>query len=514
MVLMKGKNLKLKVKLVDILTGYKVVLLNKSDAMNFGVRPHDRIKVKTAQKDLTAIVNITDSYVEQGEIGITPAIKEIFNSQIGDTVEIVATGMPSSMEYIHKKMAGRSLNQKEIHTIIKDIVDGNLSELEIAAFVLAQQFLGMNTDEIEYLTRSMVETGEKIDFDEPAFDKHSIGGVPGNKVSLLIVPIVAAAGLLIPKTSSKAITSPSGTADTMEVLAPVSFNAEELKGIVKKTRGAIIWGGSLNLAPADDLIIQVEHPLRLDPTSQMIASIIAKKYSVGIDNMVLDIPVGAGTKMETMEEAEKFANLFVEIAKRLKITTYCAFTYAGQPVGHAVGPALEAKEAMEALMGGGPTSLVEKATGLAGLLLELGGVVPENRGQEYAKEILRSGKALKKMQEIIEAQGGDPNIKPEDIPIGEHVARLEAKADGYVTQVNNKSITKIAQAAGAPRDKGAGVVLNHKIGYKVSRGDTLLSIYAERESKLHEATAIATRTVPIIVEGMLLQKYPKFGGKM
>ncbi|MEM3650154.1 MAG: hypothetical protein QW831_05495, partial [Candidatus Jordarchaeaceae archaeon] len=123
--------MKLKVKLVDILTGYKVVLLNKSDAMNFGVRPHDRIKVKTAQKDLTAIVNITDSYVEQGEIGITPAIKEIFNSQIGDTVEIVATGMPSSMEYIHKKMAGRSLNQKEIHTIIKDIVDGNLSELEI-----------------------------------------------------------------------------------------------------------------------------------------------------------------------------------------------------------------------------------------------------------------------------------------------------------------------------------------------------------------------------------------------
>lgn len=503
----------LNVKMVDILTGLKVVILNNNDASNLGVRPHDRIKVKTCKRELTAMVNVTDSYVNQGEIGITPPLKKLFECEVGETMEITTTSMPSSMEYIYKKMKGESLKHEEIHAIIKDIVEGNLSELETASFILSEQFVGMSLDEIEYLTRSMVDTGEKIDFDVPAFDKHSTGGVPGNKVSLLIVPIVAAAGLLIPKTSSKAITSPSGTADTMEVLAPVSFNAEELKELVEKTKGAIIWGGSLNMAPADDLIIQIEHPLRIDPTSQMIASIIAKKISVGIDNMVLDIPVGAGTKMETMEDAEKFANAFIEIAKRLKIVTYCAVTYGGQPVGHAIGPALEAKEALEALMGGGPTSLIEKSTGLTGSLLELGGVAPENKGQEYAKEILRSGKALKKMREIIEAQGGNPNVKPEDIPIGEHVASLEAKADGYVTFVDNKSITKIAQAAGAPLDKGAGVVLNYKRGYAVSRGEKLLSIYAEKESRLHEATALATRTMPIIVEGMLLQKFPKFGGK-
>lgn len=499
--------------MVDILTDLKVVLLNNKDALSLGVKPHDRIKVKTRKKELTVMVNITNSYVNQGEIGITPPLKNLFECNIGEKVEVKVTGIPSSMEYIHKKMKGERLNYNEIYAIIEDIVEGNLSELEIAAFVLSQQFVGMSIDEIEYLTRAMVETGEKIDFDEPAFDKHSIGGVPGNKVSLLIVPIVAAAGLLIPKTSSKAITSPSGTADTMEVLAPVSFNTEEFKEIVKKVRGAIIWGGSLNMAPADDLIIHVEHPLRIDPVSQMIASIIAKKISVGIDNMVLDIPVGAGTKMESIEEAERFASMIVEIGKRLKVSTYCAFTYAGQPVGHAVGPALEAREALEALMGGGPTSLIEKATGLAGFLLELGGVAPENKGQDYAKEILRSGKALKKMREIIEAQGGNPNVKLEDIPVGEHVASLEAKADGYVTQVDNKSITKIALAAGAPRDKGAGVVLNYKIGYKVSRGDKLLTIYAEKESKLHEATALATKTMPIIVEGMLLQRFPRFGGK-
>ncbi len=506
--------MKFKVKLVDITTGKKAVLLNQNDALNLGVRPYDRIKVKTSKKELTAIVNITNSYVNQGEIGVTPQLKNFFNISSGETMEIATTSIPSSMEYIHKKIRGESLNYKEIHAIIEDIVEGNLSELEIAAFVLSQQFVGMNMDEIEHLTRSMVETGEKIDFDEPAFDKHSTGGVPGNKVSLLIVPIVAAAGLLIPKTSSKAITSPSGTADTMEVLAPVNFKADELQELVKKTRGVIVWGGALNLAPADDLIIQVEHPLCLDPVSQMIASIIAKKCSVGVDNMVLDIPVGEGTKMESRDDAERFAKLFVDISKRLKITSYCGITYGGQPVGHAVGPALEAKEALEALMGGGPTSLIEKSTSLAGFLLELGGVAAESKGQDYAKEVLRSGKALEKMREIIEAQGGNPHVKPEDIPIGEHVASIEAIADGYVTQVDNKSITKIAQTAGAPRDKGAGVILNHKIGYKVSRGDKLLKIYAEKESKLREATALATKTLPIIVEGMLLERLPKRGGKI
>ncbi len=511
---MKGTTLNLKVKLVDIFTGGKAVLLNQDDAMSLGVRPHDRVKVKALKKELTAIVNITRSYVDQGEIGITPPIKNFFNCSSGETLEVTTTSIPLSMEYIHKKMRGETLNYEQIHEIVQDIVDGELSEIEIAAFVLAQQFVGMSMDETEYLTRSMVETGEKIDFDEPAFDKHSAGGVPGNKVSLLIVPIVAASGLLIPKTSSKAITSPSGTADTMEVLAPVSFGADELQEIVKKTRGVLVWGGALNLAPADDLIIQVEHPLRIDPVSQMIASIIAKKCSVGIDNLVLDIPVGEGTKMKTMEEAERFANVFVEIGKRLGIVTYCGITYGGQPVGHAVGPALEAKEALEALMGGGPTSLVEKSTALAGFLLELGGVAPRNKGQDYAKETLRSGKALKKMREIIEAQGGDPNVRPEDIPIGDHVAGIEANADGYVTHVDNRIITEIARAAGAPRDKGAGVVLNYKIGYKVSRGDRLMNIYAERESKLREAMAIATRNTPIIVEGMLLQRYPKYGGRV
>jgi len=242
----------------------------------------------------------------------------------------------------------------------------------------------------------------------------------------------------------------------------------------------------------------------------MIASILAKKLAVGADCIVIDIPVGKGAKVETMEEARRLAQTFVELGNRFKARIECGITYGGQPVGHAVGPALEAKEALMALHGKGPASLIEKSTALAGILLEMGGVAPRGQGKEVAKEILFSGKALEKMREIIEAQGGDPNVKPEDIPIGPHQIQIKAPCDGFVTNVDNTAITAIARAAGAPAEKGAGVVLRWKRGYKVRKGDVILEIYAERESKLTQAYNVAVKTTPITIEGMLLQRVPEY----
>ncbi len=238
---------------------------------------------------------------------------------------------------------------------------------------MEEEFHGMSMDEVEYLTRAMVETGITIDFARPCYDKHSIGGVPGNKVTLLIVPIVAAAGLLIPKTSSRAITSPSGTADTMNVLANIEFTASELKEMALKAGGTIVCGGKVGLAPADDILIRVEYPLCIDPRGQMRASIMAKKLAVGADFIVIDIPVGLGAKVETTEDARKLAQSFMELGDRLKVRVQCGITYGGQPVGHTIGPALEAREALLALQGKGPASLIEKSTALTGMLLEVGG---------------------------------------------------------------------------------------------------------------------------------------------
>jgi len=499
------------VKTTEILFEDRIVFLNKEDAIKLEFKEGDKIIVSNPIEGyrLIATLIVADDLVEPGYIMIPNFIAKKIRVSHGDNVELSLAPYPKSIDIIRKKIAGERLTQSEILTIIKDIVSYEIGKPEILAFALAEHFSGMDTDEIESLCKAMYETGEKIEFDIPTYDKHSIGGVPGNKVSLLIVPIVASSGLIIPKTSSRAITSPSGTADTMEVLANVTFTAEEFKEIVKKVGGALIWGGGLNLAPADDIIIRAERLVGIDPIPQMIASIMSKKIAAGIKNMVLDIPTGKETKMEDIKEAEKFANLVIEIGRRLGINVNAAITYGEQPVGHTVGPALEAWEGLKALMGEGPSSLIEKACSLSGILLEMGGKASHGTGYEVAKRILNSGKAYEKMKQIIEAQGGDPNIKPEEIALGEHRYKIYSPIDGYVTRISNKAINLIARAAGAPKDKGAGVMLYVKRGYKVKKGDILLEIYSERATKLQDAISILRNINPVVVEGMLLKTIPE-----
>ncbi|MFP3985565.1 MAG: AMP phosphorylase [Candidatus Bathyarchaeia archaeon] len=501
---------KLKAKRIDLEVGKRMVLLHEKDSEEMGILAHDWVKIISGKQKIIAFVDTTKSYLRQGEIGIFRDIYENFKVKEGAGISVSPAKPPESIKFIHKKMDCKRLTKEEYYSIIQDVVDHRLSEIQIAAFLLSEQFHGSTMDEIEYLTQAMVDTGTIIDFDRPCYDKHSIGGVPGNKVTLLIVPIVAAAGLLIPKTSSRAITSASGTADTMEVLANVEFDAIELKEIVLKVSGAIVWGGKLGIAPADDLLIRVEHPLNIDPLGQMLASIISKKLSVGADHVIIDIPVGAETKVTTIEEARKLAKNFVELSERFNMNLQCGVTYGGQPVGHMVGPALEAREALLALEGQGPSSLVEKSTALAGMLLEMGFKAQPGQGKDLAKEIVTSGKALEKMREIIEIQGGNPKIQPQDIRVGQHTVAIKAPCDGYVTNVSNTAITAIARAAGAPREKGAGVALRWKRGYKVKKDDILFEIHAERTSKLNDAHNLALAMNPMTIEGMLLHKIPEF----
>ncbi len=501
---------KLKAKIIDLRIGKRMVLLHEEDAKELGALAHDWVKIIFGAQATSAFVDTTKSYLKQGEIGVLRDVSTEIQIEEGAEVLVSPAKPPESIRFIHKKMDGSSLTKEEYTAIMQDVVDHKLSDVQIAAFLLAEEFHGLTMDETEYLTCAMVDTGTVIEFNCPCFDKHSIGGVPGNKVSLLIVPIVAAANLLIPKTSSRAITSASGTADTMEVLANVEFDAAELKEIALKTSGAIAWGGKLGVAPADDLLIRVEHPLNIDPFGQMLASILSKKLSVGADHVVIDIPVGTETKVSTLEEARKVAQSFVELSERFHMNLQCGITYGGQPVGHMVGPALEAREALAALEGAGPTSLIEKSTALAGILLEIGFAAQSGQGKDLAKEIIASGKALKKMREIIDIQGGNPKIRPSDIPVGTHHVAINAPCDGYVTNVSNAAITAIARASGAPREKGAGVALRWKRGYKVKKNDVLLEIYAERSSKLTEAHNLALTMNPVTVEGMLLHKVPEF----
>ncbi len=491
---------------IDILTGHRTVLLNQKDCERVDIRAHDRVNLRRGDKNVTATVDTTTTIVGAGEIGVTNDLTPEVGVEEGDVVEVTLLPAPSSTYFIRKKIVGQKLSKDEIYSIVQDAAKGTLTDVEMAGFLMAQQFHGMTDEEQVWLTRAMADTGEKIDFEKPVYDKHSVGGVPGNKVSLLIVPIVASAGLLIPKTSSRAITSPSGTADTMSVLAPVEFSAAELKKLALKTGGAIVWGGSLHLAPADDIFIRVEHPLQIDPEPQMIASIMAKKLAVGADFMVLDLPVGHEAKIPSSDEGRRLSFKFINMGDKLGIKVRCGITYGGQPVGYAVGPALEAREAVQALEGEGPTSLVEKSTALAGMLLELAGKAVRGEGQTLARQILASGKALEKMCQIIEAQGGDGKIRSAGISIGQCRAEMVAPCDGYITRVSNAAVNQIARAAGAPIEKGAGIVLHVKEGHKISKGQKVIEIFAERDSRVDEAYNLAVKLAAISIEGMLLQE--------
>jgi AMP phosphorylase len=499
----------LEVRPFDIDIGQNKIMLNVVEAQARGLNPGDRVRVRAKGASTTAIVDTTTQMVRPGEIGIfTEALKELKEPK---KVDVLPAPMPASLCYIRMLLDNQKLTEDQIKSIVQDIVDNNLSDIELSAYITASYIHNLDSQETEWLTRAMIETGERIHFDiHPVMDKHSIGGVPGNKVSLLVVPIVAAAGLLIPKTSSRAITGAGGTADLMEVVAPVEFSAQEIKELTETVGGVIVWGGATNIAPADDRLIKAEYALSIDPYSQMLASIMAKKGAVGADAVVVDMPVGPGTKLATSEAGRSLAKDLIDLGERLNIRVECAMTFGGSPVGRTIGPALEVREAFTVLENkGGPNSLREKSLSLAGILLEMGGVTSRGEGYRAAEDLLTSGKALKKLIEIIEAQGGDPNIKSEEIQIGENCEEILAPASGYIVAFYNKRLVELARIAGAPADKKAGVIIHKKMGERVKKDEPLITLCSSSDWMLDSAVKDTKRSLPIVVEGMLLERYPR-----
>lgn len=499
--------MQLKVQPIDIKVGKYKVVLNTIDAKELGVYEGDRVRIKD-HVTLTAIVDFTEDMISPGMVGLYHEVQEQLQREWTETVEVEPAERPKSSRIIRKVMDGFKLERDEINELVKDIVEENLNDIEIAAFLTATYIKDMSEDETEWLTRAMIETGEKIEFStSPIMDKHSIGGVPGNKISLLIVPIVAANGLLIPKTSSRAITGAGGTADLMEILAPVEFSASQIKEMTEKVGGVIVWGGATNIAPADDKLIKIEYPLSIDPHCQLLASIMAKKGAVGAQKVVMDIPMGAGTKILDAKTGRKLARDLISLGERLGMDVDCALTYGASPVGRTVGPALEVIEALKVLETmEGPNSLIEKSVALAGMLLEMGGVAARGQGRDLAYETLKNGKALAKMKEIIEIQGGNPDVTHEDIKVGEFKADITAPANGYIIEFYNKRIVQTARYAGAPNDKGAGVLIHKKRGEVVEKGQPVLTVYAEKKDKLEDAVKFCRENPPILVEGMLIEK--------
>ncbi|MBP5734963.1 MAG: thymidine phosphorylase, partial [Candidatus Methanomethylophilaceae archaeon] len=238
--------------------------------------------------------------------------------------------------------------------------------------------------------------------------------------------------------------------------------------------------------------------------AQMLASIMSKKVAMGSTHLLVDIPTGSGTKVQTLEAAKAYARDLMDLGERIGMHVECAITYADQPIGMAIGPNLEARECISILEGEKhPSSVIEKACECAGIILEMGGIP---NGAARAREILDSGEAHKKFMEIVVAQNGRPDLKSSDLQPGKYSYELKAVNPGYVHSIRNKEIVNIAKVAGAPADKGAGLMVYKKKGQRVEAGDVLMTIYAESEAKLKRAQEAAMSNSPFDIEGMLLKR--------
>lgn len=502
--------MKLKVRIHDFDLGSHDVFLNADDAKSYGLQALDRVHLMNngSSEGPSAIVKVASRSIPRGEAALSKDFGTRFGFNEGGLVTIVPAPRPRSVEYIRKKLDGKTLKNEEMRAIITDIAKGNLTDIELTAYATATYVHDMTIDEIVACIDAMVDTGETITFTKrPVLDVHSIGGVPGNKYAPIAVSIVAAHGLTIPKTSSRAISSACGTADFMEVISPVEFSARDIKRIAEATGGTLCWGGGVNLAPADDAIIRVEYPLSIDPHAQLIASVLAKKKAVGATHVVIEIPTGDQAKVEGEDKARQLARDFIQVGERIGLKVQCAITYGGQPIGRAIGPTLEVKEAITVLEGSdSPSSLIEKACSLAGILLELGGAATKGEGYGVALKTLKDGAALKKFREIIGAQGGDPNVSSANLQPGKYRADIISPTHGYVESIHNKKLVMIARAAGSPRDKGAGLYLHLKKGRRVEEGEPLYTIYAEHEHRLQQAVALANSLRPMQIEGMIIEE--------
>ena len=481
--------MQLKIKFLKWSAGIPVAMLHKETAKKLGIHTKARIYLRTLikhPKEFHTIVNIIgDHIVKKDEIAVSSEIKDRMNLSNGQKIEIGLAETPISLDLIKKKLNNQALSENEIKEIVMDIVGNELSESEIALFISSMYVKGMNLKETIYLTKAILKSGNIFKLKNKFIaDKHCIGGVPNNRTTPIVVSICAAAGLMMPKSSSKAITSAAGTADTMEVLAKVGFSVDKLKKILKKTNAFLVWGGAMGMVPADEEIIRIEKELKIDPEAQLLASIMSKKLAVGSHYILIDIPYGNGAKV-TKLKALLLKKKFEKIGKYFKKKLEVVLTKGDQPIGNGIGPVLEMIDILKILdpKQQGPKDLETKSVFLAGKLLEMTGKAKKDWGIKKAEEILSSGKAYEKFKQIIQAQGGA--IK-KLIP-GEFKHNILADKTGKILEINNKAINLLARIAGCPTDKSAGIYLYAHKDDKIKKNEKILTIYSESESRLNEA---------------------------
>ena len=434
---------------------------------------------------LATLYQVSSDLIAIDQVGLSEGAWQRLGVSDGDRLAVRHPDPVESLSRMRHRIYGHRLDSAALSAIMSDIVGGRYSDVHLAAFVTACAALPLDERETIELTRVMVDVGDRLSWQStPILDKHSVGGLPGNRTTPIIVAIVAAHGLVMPKTSSRAITSPAGTADVMETLAPIDLDLPHIRRVIEQESGCIVWGGSVGLSPADDILIRIERALDLDTEGQLIASVLSKKVAAGSTHLVLDLPVGPTAKVRSTEAAEVLSQRLVEIASGFGLETRVIVSDGMQPVGRGIGPALEARDVLSVLQGAidAPDDLRTRSCKLAGILLELGGRAANGMGELLARATLADGRAWAKFQRICEAQGGMR------IPgTAKHRHPLLAARDGQVVRMDNRKLARLAKLAGAPNSKAAGLEFHVKLGQVVAAGDSICTVQAESRGELDYA---------------------------
>ncbi len=499
-----GSAWQLKVRCLGISTHWHPVAFLRQDAgvaRSEGLATQSRIELVAGEKVVTVTLNmVTDHFVGEGEIGLSDAAVSALKVRDGDLIAVRHAAAIDSLHHVRGKLYGHQLGRQAIQEIVDDIVAGRYSDIMLAAFVTACAGRRLDVREIADLTAAMVQSGQRMHWEQPmVVDKHCLGGLPGNRTTPIVVAIVAACGLTMPKSSSRAITSPAGTADTLETMMPVNLDDTAMRSVVERCGACMVWGGAMALAPADDVLIRVERALDIDSEGQMIASVLSKKIAAGSTHVLIDLPVGPTAKVRSEAEAKHLAGLLVEVGRELGLVVRTHVSDGSQPVGYGIGPALEARDVLAVLrqQAAAPEDLRSRALDLAGLILEMGGVSGPGLGRHKAEEVLQSGQALDRFMAIAQAQGGF-----HEPPRAAYRHEIRAERDGVVSFINNRFLSRLAKLSGAPADPEAGIDFRARLGMRVSRGDLLYTLHAASPGALSYALEfLALHPLEVKVEG-------------
>jgi thymidine phosphorylase len=495
----KGRPAPLRARRMGIHTQHEAVVFMRADChvcRSEGLTASSRVLLRSGGREcLATLYQVSSDILDHDEAGLSESAWERLRVADGAALEVSHPEPVESFRNVRSRIYGNRLGGEAYRSILADVATGRYSDIELSAFITGGSALPLDHAETVALTGAMVEIGQRLSWSRgPVVDKHCVGGLPGNRTTPIVVAIVAAHGLVIPKTSSRAITSPAGTADTMETMAPVDLGLDDIRRVVDAEGGCIVWGGAVHLSPADDVLVRIERALDLDSEGQLVASVMSKKIAAGSSHLVIDMPMGPTAKVRSEAAADILEDRIMAVATEFGLATRVIRSDGSQPVGRGIGPALEAHDVLSVLRQdeSAPDDLRIRSSELAGAVLELAGKARPGEGFELAISTLADGRAWAKFQRICEAQGG-----MREPPTSRHRAELLAPFAGELRVIDNRRLAKLAKLAGAPEAKAAGVELLVRVGARLSAGEPLCILHAQTTGELDYALDYARRAQDI-----------------